>query len=155
MDFFSKTKESLLNAGTAFTQKANGVSGAAMLTMKIHEQEKNIQNNIAELGKLMVEQHPEEAARLCPELFYSIQELRKQIEKDKKELAVCKGLKICPNCGAEQQATAIRCTVCGMDMQEAANIMAQNQPAQVVCKTCGAVVVPGCAFCSNCGTKVE
>lgn len=152
MDFFSKTKESLMNVGTAFTQKASDVSGAAVLAMKIHDQEKAIQNGIAELGKRMLEQHPDEARTLCPELYTNILEMQKQLEKDRKELAVCRGMKICPNCGAEQQAEAVCCTACGINMQEAEVLLAQAQP---VCKNCGALLPEGCAFCSNCGTKVE
>lgn len=127
MDFFNKTKDSLLSAGTKFSQKANDVSGALAINVKIHEKEKLLQNYIAELGKVMLEQHTEETQRLCPELVYNIQELAKQIETDKKELAICKGLKICQNCGAEQQPDVMYCTVCGMNMEESANIIARNK----------------------------
>lgn len=155
MDFFNKTKDSLLSASTKITQKASGVSGTVTLNIKIHEEEKSLQNNIAELGRIMMEQHTEETQRLCPEMFLSIQELVKKIDIDKKELAICKGLKICPNCSAEQQANAMHCTVCGMDMEEAASLIAQNRPVTVICKTCGESINSGNLFCANCGTKVE
>ena len=155
MDFFNKTKDSLLSAGTKLTQKASDVSGAVTLNMKIHEEEKSLQNNIAELGRIMMEQHTEETQRLCPEMFYSIQELAKQIDRDKKELAICRGMKICPNCGAEQQENTMHCTICGMDMEEAASLIAQNQIVRIMCKICGEPIKEGNLFCAKCGTKVE
>ena len=155
MEFFNKTKDSLLSASTKITQKASGVSGTVILNLKIREEEKSLQNNIAELGKFMLEQHAEEIRRICPEMVNNIQEIAKQIDRDKKELALCKGLKICPNCGAEQQGNAMHCTECGMDMEEAASLIAQNRPVTVICKTCGEPINSTNLFCANCGTKVE
>lgn len=154
MDFFNKAKESLMNVGSAVAQKASDVSGAATLTVRIRDEEKALQDKILELGQFILAQHPEEAKRLCPELTDAIGELKKQIDSDKKNLTVCKGMKTCPNCGAEQQMEAVCCTVCGMNMEEAARLIEQNKP-QPVCKNCGTLLSEGAAFCMNCGTKVE
>lgn len=155
MDFLNKTRDSLMGVGAKFSQKASGVSGAVTLTMKIREEEKNLDNSIAELGRIMVEQHPEEAQRLCPDLFYSIQELAKQIDKDKKDAAICRGMKICPNCGAEQEQDVLHCSVCGMSMEEAEAYLAQNQNISSLCRACGASIPEGSLFCSKCGARVE
>ena len=107
------------------------------------------------LGKAMMELHNEDARRLCPELYNAITELNKKIEEDKKELAICKGMKICPNCGAEQHKKVMNCTVCGMNMQEAERIISNMEPQEKVCPSCGMTIAVGAKFCAGCGTRIE
>lgn len=151
MDFLNKTKGTLMTAGKNFSQKASGASGAVAATMRIREGEKALSESIADLGKMLLEQQTEEAKRLFPEQFAKIQNLMKQIDADKKELAVCKGLRICPNCGAEQQPEVLCCTMCGINMNEAEAMMANARTAVAYCATCGAEIDPAAKFCSNCG----
>ncbi len=151
MDFLNKTKGTLLNAGKNFSQKASGASGAVAAGMRIREGEKALNESIAELGKMFLEQQSEEARRLFPEQYAKIQGLMKQIDADKKELAICKGLRICPNCGAEQQPEALCCTMCGMNMNEAEAMLSNEQKAVAYCSACGAEIAPDAKFCSVCG----
>jgi ribosomal protein L40E len=153
MDFFNKAKESLTSAGKGFTQKASDVSGAARLNMKIFDEEKSLKKLIEELGQTLFDQHSDEVRKLCPEQYFAITELQKQLEKDRRELVICKGMKICPNCGAEQEGHVMRCTVCGMDMAEMER-MVEKKPEVVFCPGCGAALAPDAKFCTNCGQKM-
>lgn len=154
MGFLDEMKGSLSNMGVGLTQKANDLSGSARISFQIREEEKKLQEKMIELGKVMFELHGEEAKRLCPELYHEIDDLRQTLENNKKELAICKGLQICPNCGAEQPKEALHCTVCGMNMEEAARIISDMQPQETICPTCGNKVAPGARFCTSCGTQV-
>ena len=91
------------------------------------------------------------------DIYNNIIELNKKIADDKKELAICKGMKICPNCGAEQYKEVMNCTVCGMNMQDAANIISNmNMESQEkVCPSCGMKITEGAKFCAGCGTRIE
>ncbi len=155
MDFFNKAKESLKNAGAAVSQKASGVSNTVSLTMKIKEAEKEIKECHMEIAKVMVEEHFEELLSICPDICKRIQELKDQIVKDKKDLAIAKGLQICPNCGSEENAEVICCTKCGTNIQEANSYLnnVMQEEKGIVCPKCGQPVEGG-AFCPNCGTKV-
>ncbi len=157
MDFFTKTKQSILNAGSTLSQKASDVSGTVAVSARMRETEKKLKDTISELGNCMLTQYPQETAKMCPELYQNIQELEKQMEADRKELAVLKGMQICPNCGAEQSREAVYCAECGMNMQEAAGSIAQNQaaPASNVCPNCGSPASPENAFCPVCGAKLK
>ena len=56
MVFFNKAKESLSAAGKGFTQKASDVSGIARVTVKMKEEEKQLEKAINELGMSMYNQ---------------------------------------------------------------------------------------------------
>lgn len=155
MDFFNKTKESLKNAGSNLSQKANNVSGTVTITMKIKDNEKNLKDSYADIAKIMVDECPEEVQKYCPELLKSVQELRKQLEYDRRQLAVCKGMQICPNCGSEESNDIICCTKCGANIQEVSKYMMELEAQDNTCRVCGSILVNDCAFCPNCGSKRE
>lgn len=154
MDIFNKAKESISIAGKGFTQKANDVSGIAKVTMKIREEEKEIQEIYRNIGEQLSVLHHEDMAKLFPEQTFQLENLRKQLEKDKQELAIYKGMCICPNCGSEQEKDVLCCTECGMNMEDARRMQLQQQEV-VLCRNCGTALAAGSKFCMNCGQKVE
>lgn len=97
MDLFYKAKDSFASAGKGITTKANDVSGIARLSLKIKEEEKNLQDAIKKLGEQMYENHLDEATKFFPELMYSIKMTQGEIARCKKELA--DESKFCMNCG--------------------------------------------------------
>lgn len=154
MDIFNKAKESISIAGKGFTQKANDVSGIAKVTMKIREEEKEIQEIYRNAGEQLCTLYHEDMMKLFPELAFQLENLRKQLEKDKQDLAIYKGMCICPNCGSEQEKDVLCCTECGMNMEDARRMQLQ-QPEVVLCRNCGAALTTESKFCMNCGQKVE
>ena len=151
MDFFNKAKESLSAAGKGFTQKASDVSGIARVTVKMKEEEKQLENAISELGLSMYNQRNEEARAMFPEITERIRLLYAELERDRVELAYLKGKKICPNCGTELEAELQCCTACGINVEN----VERPVPEQKFCNNCGAPIPEGSKFCNNCGTKVE
>ena len=151
MDIFNKAKESLSAAGKGFTQKASDVSGLAKVTMKIKEEEKQLDQSLKELGTLMFNQYNEESKQLFPQQSENIRQLYAALQQDREELAYLKGKKICPNCGAELDGDVQRCTSCGMNVE---NVVRPSR-IQAYCQSCGAQLTPGSRFCNNCGAKIE
>ena len=151
MDIFNKAKESLSAAGKGFTQKASDVSGLAKVTMKIKEEEKQLDQSLKELGTLLFNQYNEESKQLFPQQSENIRQLYAALQQDREELAYLKGKKICPNCGAELDGDVQRCTSCGMNVE---NVVRPSR-IQVYCQSCGAQLTPGSRFCNNCGAKIE
>lgn len=49
----------------------------------------------------------------------------------------------CPRCGSDNPKTAKRCVSCGTPLQQSGMVS--------LCTSCGAPLVPGAAFCSQCG----
>jgi len=151
MDFFNKAKDSFAAAGKGFSQKANDVSGIARVTMKMKEEEKQLNSSLLELGTQLYNQRNQEARVMFPQLVEQIQALYSDLEKNRVELAFLKGKKICPNCGAELEAELLCCTECGINVEN----VERPQAAQATCKNCGFELTEGSKFCNNCGAKIE
>lgn len=151
MDFFNKAKNSFTAAGKGISQKANDVSGIARVTMKMKEEEKQLENTIRELGLQLYNQRNEDAKLMFPELTEQIRGLYVTLEKDRIELAYLKGKKICPSCGTELESELLCCTVCGINVENVVNPLTIT----AVCSNCGNELPAGAKFCMNCGTKVE
>ena len=151
MDFFNKAKDSFAAAGKGFSQKANDVSGIARVTMKMKEEEKQLQSSIHELGLQIYNQYNEEAKKMCPELTGQIKELYAALERDRIELAYLKGKKVCPNCGTELSSELQCCTTCGINVENVVNPLTIERS----CENCGNTLPEGAKFCLHCGTKVE
>lgn len=151
MDILNKARESFAAAGKGFTQKASDVSGLARVTMKIKEEEKQLDQSLRELGSLLFNQYNAESAQLFPQQTESLRQLYASIQADREELAYLKGKKICPNCGQELDGEVQRCTSCGMNVE---NVVRPTM-VQAFCGSCGSQLAPGARFCPNCGTKIE
>ncbi len=151
MDIFNKAKESLSAAGKGFTQRASDVSGLAKITMKIKEEEKQLDQSLKELGALLFNQYNPEAQQLFPQETKNIRQLYAALKQDREEMAYLKGKKICPNCGEELDGDVQRCTSCGMNVE---NVVRPSQ-IQAFCSSCGSQLTPGSKFCNNCGAKIE
>ena len=151
MDIFNKAKESLSAAGKGFTQRASDVSGLAKVTMKIKEEEKQLDQSLKEMGALLFNQYNPEAQQLFPQETENIRQLYAALKQDREEMAYLKGKKICPNCGEELDGDVQRCTSCGMNVE---NVVRPSR-IQAYCQSCGAQLTPGSRFCNNCGAKIE
>ena len=175
MGLFDKVTDTLTMASKEATQRASDLSGIAKYTMSVRENEKKYNDALIELGRTFFETDPEAVKKFYPDKYFILSELSEALLKDKRELAVCKGMKICPNCGSEQEPNYLRCTVCGMEesmaagyasqkamMQQMQQIQQMQQPAQqqtaaasAFCTACGAGLAEGAAFCTTCGTPVK
>ena len=154
MDFFNKAKESIASASKDLTQKATDAGGLAKVTVHLKELERDYNEQLKRLAEALYSQHYDEIKSLCPEIVNSIDNNRKEYEKDKREQALLKGMRICPNCGAEQEKVAQRCTVCGINMDDAEKIIMPQSAAKAFCPKCGQELVPGAKFCMSCGNPV-
>lgn len=155
MDFLNKAKASIANASKDITQKASDAGGLAKVSAHLFEVEKEYKELMKSLGEAAYEQKYAEIKALLPEIVAAIDANRADYEKSKKEQAVLKGMRICPNCGAEQDKLAVRCTVCGINMEDAEKTLAVNTATKAFCIKCGQELVPGARFCMGCGNPVE
>ena len=114
--------------------------------------EKDLNDNYKRLGELMSENYPDYVSKLYPEISRNINKLKVEYEIDKREMADCKGRKICPKCGAEQARESTYCTECGMDISWAAKAFS-NQQRDTICRNCGRTIKGDSMYCEACGAK--
>lgn len=152
MDFLNKAKETIASASKDFSQKASETGELAKGIAKIRELDKNYIESLKQLGEKMLEDP--KAAEICPELVEAIKTNRNDYAEAKKNVAALKGKKICPECGAEQNADAAFCSVCGVNIAD----IVVEKPAKAkgtVCASCGKEIDEDARFCSACGAAVK
>lgn len=156
MDFFNKAKESITNASKDLTQKASDAGGLAKVTVHLRDLEKNYNEQLKRLAETLYQQHYAEIKVMCPEIVRNLDQNRKDFEASKREQATLKGMRICPNCGAEQGKITVHCTACGINMDEAEKMLISQPVSETqFCKNCGEEITPGAKFCMSCGTPIE
>ena len=155
MDFFNKAKESIASASKDLTQKATDAGGLAKVTVHLKELEREYNDHLKRLAEVLYTQHYDQVKALSPDIVDALDANRKNYEKDKREQALLKGMRICPNCGSEQEKLAVRCTACGINMDDAEKMIMPQETQKAFCKKCGNELMAGARFCMSCGTPVE
>lgn len=157
MDFFNKLGGSIQNVGKEVSKKTKDLGGTLSLNSQIKENEARLVRIYQAIGENYCSSYAEEARSRYGEEFSQIDAIREAIENDKVQLRVLKGLKLCPNCGAEVENAALHCPMCGTELEVpvVADTPAQDaKPSPAFCPNCGSPLNPGTNFCGKCGSKV-
>lgn len=118
MAFFDDLSKKLTQAGQATIQKTKEIADITRINSNISDEEKRINNFYTEIGKLYVSLHSEDFENDFTSMFDGINAAQAKIKELKKELEQIKGVKKCPNCGAEVNNEAVFCSGCGGKMPQ-------------------------------------
>ena len=134
-------------------QKMKNASEVSNLNGQIRETEKQIEKYYYDLGKLYFEKLGESPAKETEDICKAISSGIEKIDDLKKQVVVAKGLKLCPNCGAECPIDVPFCSSCGSKLPMPEPV-AKEEPAVCFCSSCGNKLDADAAFCPSCGTAV-
>ncbi|MDE7389324.1 MAG: zinc ribbon domain-containing protein [Lachnospiraceae bacterium] len=150
MAFFDNLGKKLSQAGQEVSQQTRIFAETAKLNSSISDEEKQINNLYNQIGKSYFESNKDNEASEYRDAILAIRDALARIEGYKEQIRKVKGIKVCPNCGAEVTANAAFCTACGSKVPEP---MPEPLPNSLVgnCPNCGAAVNIGSAFCDSCG----
>lgn len=156
MDFFNKIGSKISTGANAVASKTKDIAGTAKINMQIAEDEKELNNVFCELGKKYYNQSVSEVLPEYKDEFDKVKALQEKIEAAKKQLREIKGIVVCEKCGAEIDADAKFCSVCGAPAP--AKVVVTTPEADttktVTCPVCGKVEPAGTKFCSVCGCNL-
>jgi hypothetical protein len=150
MALFDKIGEKITSTSKEVAKKTKNLTEAARLNMQISNEEDSIRNVYGQIGKLyydLFSASPDERFVL---LCTTITESLKKIDEYKNQIQTIKGVKKCPNCGAEIASSAVFCGICGKKTV-AEEETPDEDPSQPKCANCGYPAMEGTAFCTNCG----
>jgi DNA-directed RNA polymerase subunit RPC12/RpoP len=130
----------------------------ARLNSLIGDEQKQIAKMYSQIGKLYYEaaQSGGEDPAL-QDLCQAVTSAKERIEKHNEEIRRIKGIKQCPDCGAELPRASVFCGTCGAKT-EVESKPEKPQPKEDVkrfCSNCGAEMTAELAFCTSCGQKKE
>ena len=152
MAFFDKLSKSVTESSQKTIAKAKALADTSRLNTMIYDQEKIINNQYFQIGKLYVSVHGTDYEDDFAGMIGAIADAEAQIKDFKRQIQELKDVRRCEKCGAEVPDGAAFCSSCGATMPRAQ----VSEPADCVkCENCGAYVKKGMRFCTFCGKPME
>lgn len=153
MAFFDDLGKKITQGGQAAIQKSKELAEVAKLNSLVSDEEKNINNNYFQIGKLYVTIHKTDCDDDFRGMINTIQESEKKILDYKEQIQVIRGIVKCEKCGAEVSLTSAFCNSCGASMPKRVPVQKQDENI-VICDSCGKSVKKGLRFCTACGSPM-
>ncbi len=155
MGFFDDFGKKMSQVGQNAAQQTKIIAETAKLNSRISDEEKQINNLYIQIGKNYFEANKDNDSAEYKELMVGITDAQARIAQYQEQIRVVKGIRNCPNCGAEVPNNSAFCNSCGAKMpaQETAPVAAA--PASVKCPQCGTDVAAGSKFCDGCGCDLS
>ena len=116
MAFFDDLGKKLTQAGQTAAQKTKEIAEIAKLNSQISDEDKRIESNYSQIGKLYVTLHGENCESDFTEMISAIRESEKKIAEYRQQISDIKGIVKCEKCGAEVANGAAFCSACGAPM---------------------------------------
>lgn len=116
MAFFDELGKKISHAGQSAVQKGKELADIAKLNSAVYDEEKKIDDNYREIGKLYASLHGEDPDVDFAALIAAIHESENKIVELKQQIKDIKGVVCCEKCGAEVSSNAAFCSSCGAPM---------------------------------------
>lgn len=148
---FENIGRKIVGVGKGAMRGAQNFSETVSLNARIDECKKNLNNCYSQLGQAYYSRAQGNVPPEFQGIFDQIQMLNQNIVQLQEQIKIIKGIRQCPNCGAEVGSNVMFCGNCGYSMPPVQGGAPGNGPA---CTNCGAPLEEGATFCTNCGSKV-
>lgn len=116
MAFFDRLTKTVTEASQKTLAKTKELADTSRLSVMISEQERIMNNQYLEIGKLYVSTHKDNYAEEFSEMIASIADAEAKICDYKKQIQDIKGIRCCEKCGAEVPNGSAFCSSCGASM---------------------------------------
>ena len=149
---FENLGKKIVGFGNGVKRGTQTFSETVSLNAKIDECKKELANCYSQLGQNYYERNKNNAPAEYQGIFDRITMLNQTIVQCQEQIKIIKGVRQCPNCGADVASNVMFCGNCGYSMPPSAGAQAPaNGP---VCANCGAPLEADAMFCTTCGAKV-
>lgn len=146
---FESVGKTFNDASQTVMNKGKELSDLSKFNSLISEEEKKINGLMMQVGKKYLETYADNAGEEFAELVNEYKASLANIEEYKETVKKLKGIKPCPNCGADIAPGALFCPSCGYKMP------VPVPEGVTICGTCGAHLPAGSKFCTSCGSPVQ
>lgn len=133
-------------------QKTQELAEISRLNSLISEEEKKINNNYFQLGKLYIAMHSADGEAEFAGMVQAVTDAEKKIAEYKENIQVIQGIQRCANCGAAVPRGVAFCSACGSPLPKTETTIPDDC---VRCEKCGATVKKSMRFCTSCGNPMR
>lgn len=111
--FFNDFGKKITSVGQETVKRTKEIAEIGKIGSKIKDEEKKLEGLYTKLGKKYFSLYSKNQVEEIQDICTAISEAQSNIEAMKKALQVLKGVKVCKNCGAEQENDTTFCSKCG------------------------------------------
>ena len=133
MGFFDQLTESVSKFTKDIGNKAQEITDTAKLNSKINDANSTIKNTYTAIGEAYYKMHKDDENIEMEEQFQIIRDALETVDECRRQIQKIKGVRICPNCGAEVTKGAVFCQSCGTKVPvEAVPEEPEEEPAEEI-----------------------
>lgn len=132
---------------------AKDLTDTARQNSLIADEQKQISNLYAQIGKLYHETHEPNSETPLGNLCLAVNASNERIAKYNEEIRKIRGTKRCPSCAADIPIASTFCGICGTKSESTVERTPQSETASKHCTGCGTELGDGLTFCTSCGKK--
>ena len=116
MAFFDDFGKKISNLGQSAVQKTKGVTYAAGLNSMINDEERNLNNNYREIGRIYVKLHSNDPEPSLADYVRAAVQSENKLAAYHKQAQEARGMVRCPACGNHVTANSSFCNNCGFKL---------------------------------------
>lgn len=152
MAFWDNLGQKATETTAKAAQKAKEISDIAKFNTAISDEEAKIDKSYYQVGKLYVSMHRHDYEEEFAGMISAVNESEQKIKDFRQQIQDIKGVRRCPQCGAEVPLDVAFCSACGTPMPKVQSI---NSDDMIRCEYCGAMIKKEMRFCTSCGKPVS
>lgn len=127
MAFWDNLSKKASEAADKAAQQVKVLSETTKLNSAVSEEEKKINTNYSEIGKLYVSLHKDDCEEAFAAMIAAIAESEAKIADYKEQIKVVKGIQVCEKCLAEMPRGTAFCSACGAPMPKTEEVAAESE----------------------------
>ncbi len=153
MAFLDDLGKKISKTGQSAIQKTKDMAEVAKYNSMISDEEKSINNNYYQIGKLYISLHSTDSEEEFKGMIDSIRNSESKIVEYREQIKLIKGVVRCEKCGSEVSINSAFCNSCGAPMPK--RVPEETIDSNLIkCEKCGKYVKKGLRFCTSCGTPM-
>lgn len=153
MAFLDDLGKRISKTGQSAIQKTKDMAEVAKYNSMISEEEKSINNNYYQIGKLYISLHSTECEDDFKGMIDSIRSSENKIAEYREQIKLIRGVVRCEKCGSEVSINSAFCNSCGAPMPKRVTEETFDSNS-IKCEKCGKYVKKGLRFCTSCGNPM-
>lgn len=153
MAFLDDLGKKISKTGQSAIQKTKDMAEVAKYNSMISDEEKIINNNYYQIGKLYISLHSTDSEEEFKGMIDSIRNSESKIVDYREQIKLIKGVVRCEKCGSEVSINSAFCNSCGAPMPK--RVPEETIDSNLIkCEKCGKYVKKGMRFCTSCGSPM-
>lgn len=154
MAFFDDISKKITQTGQDAVKKAKDMAESAQISSQIRDEEKAVNEYYRQIGEQYFKIFKSEPQPEFTDLCDAITDCITRISSLKMELQKARNVKVCAQCGAENDINTKFCGSCGAKLIEAVpDDTTSPQSDNKTCPQCGSISAVSAVFCTSCGKQ--